>query len=400
MYYNLLNILKHLPFRIVKYIINKYKLVFVQKKHILKSEIYSDSILTLKSKSIERVYFSTVFDFVEKSHIDFQYPEINIQRYFDAEIYAGSDFIVLKEGVIWDKYFRPQWAKIIPLDNELLKVEKLSIFIEQNKNTVNIDSGYSLCGVHCKTWAHFIVQYLPKLYLLEKLQSIVEYPLTLIIPQYNDRQIYEIVYSSLAKFRNLKIIELKPNEVAHCKILYHVENTSLISDHSRYINPSDIVIPKFTIALLKQNLINPLIEKVTNLDKCSALPSRKLFLGREGKNRNIMNYVEIEIYFKKQGFEIVYPHRLSLEKKVNTFREAAIIVGPYSSGFTNIIFCKPGTKALAFVNFQRIFDGYGPTIANYFGINLTLVTGIDVNDSIHSSYFISMERIEAAYLSI
>ena len=100
----------------------------------------------------------------------------------------------------------PQWAKIIPLDNELLKVEKLSIFIEQNKNTVNIDSGYSLCGVHCKTWAHFIVQYLPKLYLLEKLQSIVEYPLTLIIPQYNDRQIYEIVYSSLAKFRNLKII--------------------------------------------------------------------------------------------------------------------------------------------------------------------------------------------------
>ena len=65
--------------------------------------------------------------------------------------------------------------------------------------------------------------------------------------------------------------------------------------------------------------------------------------------------------------------------------------------FTITFVYNGGNTALSFVNFQRISDGYGSTIAKYLGVDILILTGNDQDDNIHSSYSIPFERIESAY---
>jgi capsular polysaccharide biosynthesis protein len=253
-----------------------------------------------------------------------------------------------------------------------------------------------MCGVHSAFWAHFLVQYLPKLFFLKEIQSVVSQRITVILPPYKDEQIREIVCSYLKQLKNINIIELKKNSIADCKILYHLENTSHISDHSNFFNPSDVIIPRITLDLLKKSFVDQYLASNTLNNSLKSTPFRKLYIGRTG-NRNIINKEEVENYFSKLGYDLVYPHKLSLEEKVKTFREADVIAGVLSSGFTNIMFCRPGTKILAFTNFQRTFDCYISTISKYYALDLMVITGTDTDDSIHSSFRIHLDKIKSAY---
>lgn len=386
----------HIIQKIIQKITFPIELWFSKKIHIISSEKSGEPILQFKAKSFERTFFSKIFNFAEDSWVDFLYSKIEVRKFKDARVYSGSDFIITKDGAVWEKYFKPQWAKIIPLDNVLLKIKNQYVWIKKVKHIQTIEYGFSLCGVHSTIWAHFLVQYLPKLYLLKEIQSVVNNDLIVIVPHYNDSQIREIVYTYLSQLKNIKITELEHNEAADCKVLYHIENTSHLSDHSNYLNPSDCCIPRFTIDLLIKNLINPLFENDRDIQDSALKPFRKLYIGRTGY-RNMLNNAEVEKCFVGLGFEVIHPHLFNLNEKVKIFREAAIIVGPGSSGFTNILFCSPGAKVLVFMNFQRTFDGYLSTFAKHFGVDLMYITGYDQNDSVHSSYHIPLNKIKLAY---
>lgn len=379
--------------------INIVQLLLSKKENIISYEKHGESIFQWKDKSVERIFFPKVYSLAEESWVDFYFPKIEVRKFIDAQVYSASDFIITKDGAVWEKYFKPQWAKIIPKDNELVKLKDQYIFIRKPKHIKTIDYGFSLCGVHSTVWAHFLVQYLPKLYLLNDIQLIVNHDLTIILPSYKDLQIREIVYAYLSHLKNIKIVELGCNDAAQCKVLYLIESTAYISDHANYINPSDIIIPRFTIDLLKNNLVNIFANNFEYIKDGIRLPFRKLYIGRSGQ-RNVFNNVEIEEYFVSQGFEVLQPHDLTLMEKVKIFREAAVIVGPFSSGFTNILFCQPGTKALAFTNYQRIFDGYINTFGKYFEVDIMFVTGYDQDQSIHSSYVVPIDKIKLAYLKL
>lgn len=367
-----------------------------QKENVISYDEECESMLLLKEKSIESTFFPKIFLLVKNGCVNFIYPQITVDKYINAQIYSGSDFIITKNGAVWKKYFMPQWTKIIPLDNELIKIKDKKIWIKKPKHIQPIEYGFSLCGVSSVIWAHFLVQYLPKLYLLKEVQSVCGQDLTVIIPPYRDSQIKEIVYSYLNEFKNIKIKVLELNEVANCKVLYHIDNISYLSDHANYINPSDCIIPRYTIELLKNNLISKLVKDVIDVQTDTKLPFRKIYIGRSGY-RNMLNNTEIEQHFINQGFEVIHPHLFILKDKIKIFREASIIVGPFSSGFTNIIFCKPNTKVLAFINYQRTFDGYISTFAKHFDVDLMLVTGYDQTNSVHSSYHIPLDKIKSAY---
>ena len=364
------------------------------KKPIINLDEFGESLFLLKDKSIETVYFPKVFELSEASSVNFNFNKIEIKKYENAQIYSDSDFINIKEGIIWEKYFTPQWTKLIPFDSDLLKIQNDNIRIKHKRKLQIIENGFSLCGVHSTVWAHFIVQFLPKLYQLKEILLYTNSDLTIILPKYNDLQIREIVFDYLKQFKNIKVLELKKNSSIYCKNLFFVPITAKISDNATYINPSDIIIPKFTIDILAKNLVKVFF-KSNNFKK----PFRKIYIGRIG-SRNLSNNSEVENYFLNQGFELIYPINYSLQEKVKIFNEASFIVGPGSSGFTNIIFCQPGTKALVFINFQRTFDSYFGTICRYFSVNPMFVTGFDESDSIHSAFTIPLDKIKSAYFEL
>ena len=61
------------------------------------------------------------------------------------------------------------------------------------------------------------------------------------------------------------------------------------------------------------------------------------------------NFMVITNFFKKRGFTIYNPEKLSIEEQIYLFNEASIVAGAHGAAFTNIIFCKPKTKIIEII---------------------------------------------------
>ncbi|MDB9791645.1 glycosyltransferase family 61 protein, partial [Bacteroidia bacterium] len=312
-----------------------------------------------------------------------------------------------KGKVVWHKSKYPHFKKIIHLDKNLIKFNEQVLYVDKPKKIINISSGFSLCGVHSKVWSHFLVQYLPKIEFIHRVISATNSDLTIIIPEHNDPHIKEILSILLKRIERINIIELKDGEAAKCDKLYYIENTAVLSEHTSYISLSDVIIPKFVLSFLKEKLVSNEV-LFPSLKHKPKVPFRKLYIRRTistlsplSSMRVLENYIEVEKFFLAEGFELIEPHKYSLDEKRILFSEAKFIVGSYSSGFMNIMFCQPNTKILVFMNFQRIYESYIANLANEFEINLFALTGVDVDPTdIHSSYSISIKKIVNSYKKI
>jgi capsular polysaccharide biosynthesis protein len=290
----------------------------------------------------------------------------------------------------------PQFTKIMPADHDLLKRDKDQLFIKEPKNVIAIKVGFSLCGVSSKAWAHFLLQYLPKLYLIPDIIKTTNQSITIILPNYTDPQVREIVFDYLNKLDGIKILELKNDEVVQCDTLYHIDNTAWLSESIEYTSPIDGIIPKFVADSLKKNLlVDYCVTDIKNNSSQNAL-DYKLFIARNNY-RNLLNYAEVEDLFKQKGYLIVNPHKVSLSEKIRLFRNASLIVGPHSSGFSNVLFCKKGTKVLMMNNFQKLFEPWLGFYEVHFDINITNISGFDEYSTYYnSSYTIPLAKIVSA----
>ena len=220
--------------------------------------------------------------------------------------------------------------------------------------------------------------------------------ITIILPNYTDPQVREVVYNYLNKINGIEILELKNGEVAICDILYHINNTAWLSEQIEYTSPIDGIIPKFVADSLKNNLLADLCMIDKDENKPQITMGDKLFIARSNY-RNLLNYAEVENYFKQKGYLVVSPHKVSLSEKIRLFRNASLIVGPHSSGFSNLLFCKKGTKALMMVNFQKLFEPYFGFYADHFDIDITNICGFDERSTdFNSSYTIPLSKIMSA----
>uniref|UniRef100_UPI0040484AC0 glycosyltransferase family 61 protein n=1 Tax=Algoriphagus sp. TaxID=1872435 RepID=UPI0040484AC0 len=362
----------------------------------LDSSTFGKNIKKIKGNTIEKMFFPKVYNHISEGSILFKYPPIFLKEINTAIVFAKNDFIISNNNVFWPKVFYEHFTKIVPHDNLLIKyIHDNKIKIIPPKKIINLDLCFSLCGVHSTNWAHFLVQYLPKIF------QIIEYNsnkiINIVIPNYKDPNILEIINFYFQDANKYRIHTLDENIAIKCNKLLYIENTSIITDHSFYCSPSDIIIPKFVFDILKNQfltseLFSKKIEGTKNRD-------RKLFIKRIG-SRNVENIIEIEQFFLENGFEIILPHQYTLIEKKEIFSQAKFIACPASSGLTNLIFCQPGTKVLTFMNFQRVTDLYFSTLAENFNIEYVSITDFDNEpENVHSSYKINIEKIKKVYFT-
>src|SRR5205823_4207781 len=74
---------------------------------------------------------------------------------------------------------------------------------------------------------------------------------------------------------------------------------------------------------------------------CPGKPFRRLYVSRRGQRRRLANYHEIKPLLDRYGFEEIMG---DIEPSV--FAEAAVVVGEYGAGLTDIVFCRPGTTVI------------------------------------------------------
>ena len=355
-----------------------------------------EKLQMVKPVTIERVLPLKIYNLIVGGYLDFYCSEQYFMKYTDAIVFPQSDFILTENKAIWDKFYNPVFTKNIPMDKDLGCRIDNELYINTNKEIVNFKRAFSLCGVHADVWSHFMIQYLPMLYYSTEVEGLFDNELTILVPEYTDEHLKEVLDSFIEKLKNVKVQTLLSNQMARCEELIYMESATQMIDHEKYVSYSDMIIPKKIALTIKENLVTPFITRFYSKE---LITNPKLYIRRKNAiYRNILNVDELEEFFINEGFTIIEPHLLSFSEKVNLFHNADFIAGPNSAGFSNLIFSQPKTKVLMFSNLQRAFEPYLSFFDQHFDLNFLTVTGNDEDaaDS-HSSFYIPMEKVKAAY---
>lgn len=367
---------------------------------IQKPENEGVKIAVFKPETKETFVMPHVLGFINGS-FEIDYQEISLWRFEKSMISYKSDVVLTKSGnAIWPKYFKYNYNHNITNDkNTVHDSDGLCehngvLSIKKPRKIKKIDIVFSMIGVYDNIWAHALVEYIPKLSVLENAIKDCNDKVTVVIPDYTDKQLKEIVFNILKKY-DVNIYQIEPNETIEADILYYIERPTTFTDCETNVSVGDSTVPKATADYVKKEIVVPLQHDV-NLNPLY----KRIFLARRGGlGKGLINGSEVEQFFENLGFVFVEPHKISLKEKVELFMSAEYIVGPGGSAFTNLIFCRPGTKVIKFSNFQRQFENYTCLSVQHFGIDVIYLTGRDDKSAVnisHCSYYLPLEKVKQA----
>lgn len=378
----------------------KLKVGKIQEVEISRPEDEGSKIFVFKEKTKENFVMPHVLGFIE-GNFTIDYQEIALWRFDDAQIFYKSDVVITKQGnAIWPKYYKYNYNHNITLDkNTVFLPDGLSehngkLSIKHYSKVTNLDVVFSMIGVFDNIWAHALVEYVPKLGVLENAIKDSAQKITVVVPEYNDKQLKEIVYSILNRY-DVNIYQISEGEAIKASALYFMERPTTFTDHETNVSVGDSTVPEVTANFVKREIVEPL-QRDVELNPLY----KKIFLARRGGlGKGLINGPEVEKFFEDLGFVFVEPHKLSLKEKVAMFMSADYIAGPGGSAFTNLIFCRPGTKAIKFSNFQRQFENLTCLSIQHFGIDVIYLTGRDDKSApnlSHCSYYLPMDKVKKA----
>lgn len=94
------------------------------------------------------------------------------------------------------------------------------------------------------------------------------------------------------------------------------------------------------------------------VSKSSFKRDKKIFIKRKNTDRNVKNQLDIEKLFQSSGYELVQLEDLNFQDQIDYFYRATHVAGLHGAGFTNLIFCQPGTRVLELQNYAAVTTYY------------------------------------------
>jgi hypothetical protein len=83
--------------------------------------------------------------------------------------------------------------------------------------------------------------------------------------------------------------------------------------------------------------------------------------------RPLLNEPLLEEQLTARGFEVVCPETVSIDKQIDLFSRARLIVAPHGSALTNLVFCRPGTILYELLPVHHVRPG-SFKVSQYFGL--------------------------------
>ncbi|WP_408913958.1 glycosyltransferase family 61 protein [Brucella pseudogrignonensis] len=279
---------------------------------------------------------------------------------------------------LWDRTWRRE--------NDILMQYKVGL-------NPTIKMGIHLFKEYEQNYFHFVTEVLPKLISYEKLCLDVSVPL--LVSSDLDHRLYNLI--DLFKNPNRQVLRLERDVPYLVEKLFYISDLSLVRDvYDRSPVTSDTYLP--------EGLLNSISEKaLSSRSSSSRTPRRrKLFLTRQGIRRKIVNETELVDALIRQDFEIVDLSILSVKSQIEIFSSADVIVGGTGAGFTNLLWCDPGTKAVILYpdhpySNTTFWDRIGTARklnVNYInGTRMNVLTGIH---SMHDDFRITVQQLDRA----
>lgn len=353
-----------------------------------------ESVYHIKDETWEAFPMAEIFDVAKQTTIKLHHQAQDILCVNDAHIIPDSDIVVTDQGVLWDKYYTYNFDEsIIPWDADLLSKKRNEVQVHRSMSRQQTIEGgcVSLLGVFVQVWAHFMLQFVCKLYYAEE-AGLLDNNTTLLVPNNMDANMKEIVENVISRHPNLKC-EVAQNGTEYiCQKLFYIQSACVYHNQCINFNHGQIIVPKTAVDTIQKYLVKPYVDKI---DKKNP-KHEKVFLIRRNTTRSLVNNDEVEEYFRKEGFFFMEGANYSLREKAEIFRNAKIIVGPQGTAFTNTIFCNKA-KCLIFVNAAHVMENALFALSYPQVTRCIHVTGEDTSSHYDCTVYIPIDKIKRAY---
>ncbi|NKC02860.1 glycosyltransferase family 61 protein [Ochrobactrum haematophilum] len=308
----------------------------------------------------------------------------------DVFVIPGSTMLAKESMIISDEIaISPSTASLKLWDRTWRSGDNILLKYKVGLNP-KVKSGLHLFKEYEQNYFHFVAELMPKLVYFEQMGFDVSIPL--LVSGDLDGRLYELI--DLLKHPDRKLLKLDRNVPYLVEKLFYVSDLSLVRDvYDRKPETFDTYLPA--------PLLTAIVDKVAdgNLEPCTRR-RRKLFLTRHGRHRKIVNEQEIIDALLKMDFEVIDLSILSIKSQVELFLSADVIVGGTGAGFTNLLWCRPNTKAVVLYpdhpyNNTTFWDQIGAArrldITYIDGPRANVVTGVH---SMHDDFTIDLQQLK------
>ena len=214
----------------------------------------------------------------------------------------------------------------------------------RHKQVSHLKKGFFLGGNGSSNYYHWMIEILPKLQFLHQVNQCgyADFPLLVSKDIQHIKPFCEAL-NIIAKDRPVVMLD---KDKTYCveKLIYinAPNNLPFNLRQNEKMRIADFLTRPESINFLKNQLCTILDSPpITNL-------YHRIFFARNNERRDY-NQQEIFEIFKKQGFQKVFMEELSLKDQILLISNAEIIAGPTGAAWTNIIFCREGTKCLCWM---------------------------------------------------
>lgn len=226
-----------------------------------------------------------------------------------------------------------------------------------------LDCGVFVGSIAPHNWFHWIIDTLPTVFLARYLP-----------PNYDDFPLL-IPSSAMGKDNwlsalklvagNREIVPIDPENITHVKKLIRID--SVTRPNPRPLEAQVRArISALSVPLLEYQ---DFVLRSLGLLDVPSQPDKKIFIARRPGSSRTYNQEEIITETAKFGFQPVYLESLSFAESIRVFREASEIIGPHGAGWANLIFSRPGVKAVMWTWEGEDQDNWYENIAHISRVN-------------------------------
>lgn len=316
-------------------------------------------------------------------------PSQKVIKILNAKVIGGSNIIILNEDTAL--YNHNSDKSVNHSDCSLVDYKQMYELGNQNlyyNNTqILLNKAISFCINYCDNYYHYVLECIGKFYVLNQAHLPISIPI--IIDQHSEKINQFKEYLDIFNKDKRTLIYVNPRQVISIKELYIFSPLHYLPANYKNIN-----LLSTTSVVLNSKVINFIRQEVDNIINLrSTKPYRKIYISRTNYSNRSYNNGEIETCLKNNGFEIVYPETLSVREQIRIFNESKLIVGASGAALTNILYCRESTSVIVLAN-KKLNLPIFSSIAGHLKLKLFYLTDKCLDeDSLHSSFYISPEKL-------
>ena len=286
-------------------------------------------------------------------------PEIYLAEVRDAEVLTTLDAVLSPDGaVICDMFRHPQRSRYLFTSDLMPEVgEHYSLTIKPTHDPVVIPEGIQLFGTFSDNYSHWIMEFLPRLKLINHDEALSDVPLLVDTATARDHHFIELLKACCPRERPLVFLE--PGNLYRVERLHVPSRFTSIANNIKPGEPLlsiDCVEVPEAIHWLRENLY---LKSTGRPDKLIYIPRRT------AKMRRLVNEDEVDVVMEEYGFIYVEPETMNLAEKQALFSQTDVLVNLGGSGSMNIIFAPPGATFIGSCTIEWQNVSFTSTMCHY-----------------------------------